>query len=128
MKKIACLIATMVALSPVTASANFIENRASWNELSAQQKEGYAVGVFDALLFVYQNNKDLSAAALGRLDCAGELAITGPDLSKMISDAYARDTANWQQRPSALLYTETYRTCKTYIDAERVKLGLKVIP
>jgi len=123
-KKLACLFAVIVAATPVTASANFIVNRAGWNELSAQQKEGYAVGVFDALLIVYQDEKRLSAAAMGRSDCATELKITGADLSKMISDAYARDSANWQQQPSALLYTETYRTCKTYIDAQRAKLGL----
>jgi hypothetical protein len=128
MKKLAYLIAATVALSPVTSSAMFLENRASWLRLSEGEKYSYAMGAFDGWLVVDSGDKEATARSFGLIDCTKELGITNADMAKIITDGYAKDIATWNKAPIGILMGEMTRACKPQIDASRRNYGLPVKP
>jgi hypothetical protein len=128
MKKLACLIAATVALSPVTSSAMFLENRASWLRQSEAEKAAYAMGAFDGWLVVDSGDKDEEAEGFGLIKCVQELGMTNVDMAKVITDGYAKDIATWNKPPITILMGELGRACKPQINASRLRYGLPVKP
>lgn len=117
-----------LALTPSMASASWVENRTQWRGLSAEQKSGYAMGALDIMMMPFANDKVQSAGAIGRFDCVRALELNSDDITKIITDAYERDTTYWGNTAGGVLYTETHRMCKSYINTNRVKMGLPPLP
>lgn len=118
------LSAVVMALLPVSVSAgSYVSNRTTWREMSAEQRQGYAMGAFDSLGLL-NNDPAQDASAMGRSKCAKELRLSADDLVKLISDQYERDPTVWGLPAFAVLNNELNKTCGAFIDTERRAVGL----
>ena len=112
------------AQDPITMS-----DRGAWNSMSEVQRSAYALGLFEGFLLESVHATDLeSANASGLRTCARELRWDHEDLATLISEGYAGDASNWSRSPVEVLIPQVFRACRTFINAERSRRGLELLP
>lgn len=118
----AVMTAVVIAGLPLTASAEYVPNKAKWRELSDQARAGYAMGSFDMLSIQHENSDGWNAAVRGRVACVQARQYIASDLVTLIDDQYLRESAD---TPTIIVMTNAMnRACSTFINTERAKLGL----
>lgn len=127
MRWIAGLIVGLTVMEPVSAqAAGFVMNRTSWDSMSASDQESYLMGAFDYQMTYFTTDSQTETASKnGIANCVLDLKLNSGSLRRIVNDAYAADVEVYTYAPGILLYRQLIRMCRTHVNAERAKSGLK---
>lgn len=121
LRTIYAVIALLALATP--ASAGFVPNRAAWLALTPEQRSGYAIGLYDALLMFSLQDKSDEAIVRGTQKCFVEQKIGSGDIETMLDKGYG-DVANWSHPPLYIFIDARKKLCLRYINEERRAFGL----
>ena len=81
------------------AQAGFINNKSTWDSLSWEVKQGYAMGKFDDLVMgSYNDGAREKRRKEAFRECAYRIKLTAQDMVEIINTEY-KDLASWQFPP-----------------------------
>ena len=121
-------IAIVLLALPINAQAGFIDDYGTWNQLSIERKRAYIMGMFDISANT-ASDKTSEAMANGLRQCANKTQLNAQMLIETIDDYYRNHKDKWSENV-AYVFMETVisNVCRSYIDAERKKVGLQPLP
>jgi hypothetical protein len=121
---------TVLAVLGVTgsASAGFIDNYRSWQQIGPEGQAAYAMGIFDVMIVFVANDQYSTARALGLRECGAALQLKAAMMAEAITKYY-EDYPEYQ-RASPFVAFNAYLergACSPFINAARAQMGLKTM-
>jgi len=112
-------------LASAASAAGFVNNGATWMQMSPDAKSAYIQGVNDASNFLFIND-DLATALvkLARTRCLIEQKTTAAILSDRITTAYTKEPAFANSPPNVVYIAKMAVVCRDFINQERTRIGL----
>ena len=119
-------LAALAALSlTVPARADFIKNAADWQRLGPDGQAAYAMGIFDVMTVVTNENKYTAARALGLRACGVGLQLKGAMVAQAINIFY-RDHPEQRVATPFVAFNGYFErgACSPFINEARKEMGL----
>jgi hypothetical protein len=131
-----CSALIPLALSPFgSANAKFVPDREAWAALSNDAKRAYVMGYLDNSTVKHAwkafPKADLSDPVFAQYilakaweSCLIEKKLSSNDIVGFVDNSYATGE-NWDESPWVIVQTKVANICRSHVEAERRRFGLK---
>lgn len=118
----------IIVVGTRSASAQFLSNYTSWQEISQAQQWAFVSGVVDhALVFVSPENVQGAALSNGLAMCAYKVHFTNQQVAQVVSDTYRNNPQIWGVEPAAVTWYAIVRICQSELNDQLNRAGLPLI-
>jgi len=108
---------TLVALNlsavlTTPAWSEYINNKQAWDNLSPAIQYGYAMGAYDEMFRLFQDDSETVRRSKLRIDrCVYDAQLSSADLADLINTTYRNDISIWKLPPSVVLTMAVFKYC-----------------
>ena len=103
---------TLSALLVSPAWSGFIDEKATWGDMSRVQKLGYVQGLFDMHIVTLKgDNKEWEKVKERNFKCVLDAKMKADDLVELIDTMYRNDVAIWNNPPLSALLQGLHKMC-----------------